>query len=302
MSSHPERRRAFSWFLLILANVLWAGSYVAAKLALLQLTVNMMVALRMIIAALTLLPLLLAERKRLRLTRRDWLHLALLAPLGFVVDKLFEYGGLALTTASDVALLIASESILTAALCWIFLRERFRPLTALALLLGLFGIYLIVERSLVPNFPASGGARRIIGDLLVVVALIFEAAFTVRGKSLLVKHSPLLITAVAIVGSTVFWLPMAGYETLAHGWPALNWQTWLALLWMALPATAIAYLAWFKALEHIEGMPAATTLFIQPLLGTILAILLLGEQLLPTTIIGGLLILASVYLITRLNG
>src|SRR5258708_40379770 len=95
-------RQTFSWFLLILANMLWACSYVAAKVVLRDISVNMMNALRMIIAALVLLPLLIAIRKELNLTRRDLPQLALLAITGFVVNKILEFGGLALTTASDV--------------------------------------------------------------------------------------------------------------------------------------------------------------------------------------------------------
>ncbi len=279
--------------------MLWAGSYAAGKLALNELSVNMVNALRMTIAALVLLPLLIARRKDLRLTRRDLPQLALLALLGFVINKLLEYGGLALTTASDVALLITSESIFTAVLSWTLLRERFRLLTGFSLLLGFFGVYLIIERSLVPNIPPGGGAWRVVGDLLVVLALIFESYYTVRGKALLVKHSPLLVTAAAIVGSTVFWIPVAGFELVRNGWHPIGWQAWAGLLWLALMSTVVSYLAWFKGLEKIEGTAAATTLFIQPLLGTALAIFLLGEQLVPTTIIGGALILVSVYMISR---
>lgn len=292
-------RRTFYWLLLILANVLWAASYVAGKLTLQAMSVNMMNSLRMLIAAMVLLPVLLARRKDLHLTRRDLPQLAMLALIGFVINKVFEYGGLALTTASDVALLITSESIFTAIFAWILLRERFRLLTGISLILGLLGVYLIVERSLAPNIPSGGGIWRIMGDLMVILALIFESFFTVRGKVLLVKHSPWLVTAAAIVGSTVFWLPMAGFDLAANGWHAPGWQGWLGLLWLALMSTVVGYLAWFKGLERIEGTSAATILFIQPLLGTVLAILLLGEQLVPTTIIGGLLILLSVYLISQ---
>jgi drug/metabolite transporter (DMT)-like permease len=300
-ASARSERRTFSWLLLILANVLWAGSYVAGKFALSELSVNMLNALRMLIAALALLPLLIVRRGDLHLTRRDLPQLALLALFGFVINKILEYGGLALTTASDVALLITSESIFTAVLSWLLLRERFRLLTGLALLLGFFGVYLIVERSLLPNIPSGGGAWRVVGDLLVLLALIFESFYTVRGKSLLVKHSPLLVTAAAVVGSTIFWIPVAGFEVLRNGWPPLGWQAWAGLLWLALMSTVVSYLAWFKGLEKVEGAAAATTLFIQPLLGTALAILLLGEQLLPTTLIGGMLILVSVYMISRQN-
>lgn len=301
MSLGPTARshQAFSWSLLILANALWACSYVAAKFALRDTSVNMMNALRMIISAIVLLPLLIAMRNELRLTRKDLPQLTVLAAVGFVINKILEYGGLALTSASDVALLITSESIFTAALSWLLLRERFKLLTVVALLLGLFGVYLIVERSLVPNIPSGGGALRILGDLMVVLALIFEAFYTVRGKALLVKHSPLLITAAAITGSNIFWLPLAGGEILFHGWHPLSPIGWLAVGWLAIMSTVIAYLAWFKGLANVAGSAAASTLFIQPLLGTMLAITLLHDQLLPTTIVGGILIIASVYLISR---
>src|SRR6266699_3182228 len=144
-----QMHKTFSWFLLMLANVLWASSYVAAKFALRDISVNMMNALRMIISALVLLPLLIALRKELNLTRRDLPQLALLAIVGIVIAKTLEFGGLALSTASDVALLISSESIFTAVLSWFLLGERFKPLTGFALLLGLLGVYLIVERSFV---------------------------------------------------------------------------------------------------------------------------------------------------------
>src|SRR5438105_60721 len=287
MSSSP--RHTFSWFLLILANALWACSYVAAKFALRDTSVNLMNALRMIISALVLLPFLIAWRKELHLTRRDIPQLAVLALIGFVINKILEFGGLSLTTASDVALLITSESIFTAALSWLLLRERFRPLTGGALLLGLFGVYLIVERSLVPNIPAGGGALRMAGDLMVVLALIFEAFYTIRGKALLAKHPPLLITAAAIAGSVIFWLPVAGWEISSSGWHPLGLTAWLAVGWLAIMSTVVGYLAWFQGLANVDGSAAASTLFIQPLLGTTLAIVLLHDQLTPMTGVGGVL-------------
>ena len=292
-------RQTFSWFLLIMANTLWAASYVAAKFALRDTSVNIMLALRMGIAALVLLPFLIARRKQLNLTRQAIPQLLMLALVGFVINKLLEYGGLALTTASDVALLITSESIFTAALSWLILRERFKPLTGFALLLGFFGVYLIVERSLIPNIPTGGGAWRIVGDLLVILALLVEAFYTIRGKVLLIKYSPLLITSASIVVSMIFWTPVAAWEIAVTGWHPIGLVAWLSIGWMAVLSTAVAYLLWFQGLAKIDGSAAASTLFIQPLLGTLLAIVLLHDSLTYMTIIGGILIIVSVYLISR---
>ena len=298
-SSLVRPRLTFSWFLLILANSLWAASYVAAKFALRDTSVNIMLALRMAMATLVLLPWLIARRKQLHFTRAAIPQLLLLALIGFVINKLLEYGGLALTTASDVALLITSESIFTAALSWLILRERFKPLAGFALLLGFIGVYLIVERSLIPNIPSGGGSWRIVGDLLVILALLVEAFYTIRGKVLLLKHSPLLITAASIVVSMIFWTPVAAWEIATTGWHPLGLVAWLSIAWMGIMSTAVAYLFWFQGLARVDGSAAASTLFIQPLLGTALAIVLLHDQLTYTTVIGGILIIISVYLISR---
>ena len=297
--SQPSSRNTSSWFLLIMANALWAASYVAAKFALIDTSLIIMLALRMGISALVLLPFLITMRKNLNLSRQLIPQLLLLALIGFVLNKLLEYGGLALTTASDVALLITSESIFTAALSWLLLRERFKPLTGFALLLGFIGVYLIVERSLIPNIPAGGGLMRVLGDLLVILALLVEAYYTVRAKSMLVKHSPFLITSASIIISMFFWTPVAAWEILTTGWHPIGLVAWLSIAWLAIMSTVIAYLAWFKGLARIDGSAAASTLFIQPLLGTFLAIVILHDQLTPMTVVGGILIIVSVYLISR---
>jgi len=288
-----------SWFLLIAANILWASSYVAAKFVLREMSVTMMLAFRLGIAALLLLPWLVARRKDLHLTRKDVWQLGVLVLIGFVVNKLLEFGGLALTTASDVALLISGESLFTAALSWLLLKERLKGRAVFALLLGFFGVYLIVEQGVVPALPAGGGVWRMVGDLLVVAALLSEAFYTVRGKALVVKHSPLLITAAAIVGSALFWLPVGIGEGIVIGWHALSLATWFWLIWLAVMATIVAYLAWFQGLAKVDGSAAAATLFIQPLLGPIFAVVMLHDQLTPITVVGGVLIVICVYMISR---
>jgi len=295
----PVSRQTLPWFLLLLANTLWATSYVVGKFILQDISVNMLNALRMSLASLFLIPLLLLNRKKLHLTRRDLPQLLLLSLAGFVINKLLEYGGLALTTATDVALLVSSETLFTVFLSWLLLRERVRPARVAAMLLGLAGVYCIVERSFIPNIPSGGGVWRIIGDLLVVLGLIFEAFYTVRGKALLVKHSPLLVISAAIVGSTLFWLPLAGWEVVAFGWHPLSLGDWVSLSWMALVVTVFGYLAWFQGLAKVDGSAAASTLFVQPLLGTLLAVLFLHEQLTSITIVGGILIVLSVFFISH---
>ena len=299
MPLHSSTRRTSSWLLVIMSNILFATGYIAAKFLFQNLSVYITLALRIGIAALVLLPLLIIKRHSLHLTRRDLPQLALLVLSGFVINQLLEYEGLALSTAADVALLITSESIFTALLsCWL-LGEQFKRATGIALVLGSLGMYFIVEQGLIPHLPAGGGALRILGDVLVIGGLISESYYTVRGKALLTKYPPFLITTAAMAGSLLFWVPVASWQILSSGWHPLNLVSWLALAWLAVMATALAYLTWFQGLARIEGSKAASALFLQPLVGSVLAVVLLHEQLTVMTIVGGVLIAGSVYLISR---
>src|SRR5579862_4657049 len=131
---------------LIFANVLWAGSYTAGKEALDRLSFIELNFLRFGIASLLLLAIVWQRRRSLRLQRRDLPRLALLCLFGFVLNKSAEFGGLSLTTASDTALLIASESMFTAILAWIVLREPVRREAVAGLLIGAIGVYIVIER------------------------------------------------------------------------------------------------------------------------------------------------------------
>jgi drug/metabolite transporter (DMT)-like permease len=294
--------RTGAWAMIILANVIWAGSYAAGKVALRELSPVLLNTLRFSLASLVLLPIVLAGRQKLRFPARMLPKFGLLVLMGLVLNKFFEYVGLNLTTASDTALLISTESIFTALLSWVVLRERFSRVAALALVIGFAGVYLVIERGVLPRWgapTAAGGGARVLGDLLVILSLAVEAGYTILGKSMLDRYPALLITAASIIGSLVFWLPAGAEEVLRLGWPHLSLAGWLGVLYLAIATTVIGYFLWFQALTVVDASSAAPFLFIQPLLGAIIAILLLGDQLTWATLAGGALILISVYLVSR---
>jgi len=307
--SRPEKRsvlhlrdsRAEAIALLIVANALWAGTYAAGKIALSGLSFIELNSLRFTLTTLLLIPVLWSGRRILRreLSKRSSLRaLARLVLLGFVLNKVFEYAGLSLSTAVDVALLIATESIFTAVLSWIVLDESITASGLTALMVGLAGVYLVVARGLVPDLSGPSGARRVIGDLLVIVALTFEAGYTVGGKASLERLPPLLLTAFSVAGSLIVWIPAGVLAIAAGGAPHVTAAGWLAIAYMAVFATVGGYWMWFRALAEIDASTAAPFLFIQPLLGSALGIAMLGESLTWATVVGAILILASLAIVT----
>lgn len=283
---------------LVLANVFWAGTYAIGKIALQEVPPIELNVIRFFLASLLLAPVLIRYRKQIPRDRRTLFLLAQLALLGFVVNKALEYIGLALSTASDVALLIATESIFTGLLSWLFLRERVTRAGIASLAIGLLGVYLIVERGLIPNL-GNGNSTRILGDLLVVLSLLLEAGYTVRGKVTLTALPPLLFIALTITGSLFFWAP-AGILAVAHnGIPHLSVGGWLSALYLAAITTVLSYWLWFRGLSVVDASIAAPLLFIQPLLGAALAILILHDEITVATVIGAACIVASLLLVMR---
>ena len=295
-SAAISRRAAFG--ALVLANVCWAGTYAIGKIALTEIPPIELNVIRFIMASLLLAPVLIHYRKQIPRDRRMLFVLLQLTLLGFVLNKALEYIGLALSTASDVALLIATESIFTGLLSWTFLRERVTRSGVAALVIGLLGVYLIVERGLTPNL-GNGDTTRIIGDLLVILSLLLEAAYTVRGKTTLTTLPPLLFTALTITGSLFFWIPAGVVAVARDGLPHVTAGGWLAAFYLAAITTVLSYWLWFRGLSVVDASAAAPILFIQPLLGAALAILILHDALTLATVIGAVCIIASLLLVLR---
>lgn len=284
---------------LVVANALWAGTYAAGKVALRDLNPIELNALRFLIASVVLAPALVRGWRGISLDRRSLATLATLTLLGFVLNKAFEYYGLSLSTASDVALLISTESLFTAVLSWTALRERVTAAGVVALVVGMAGVYLIVERGVIPNLGGVAGSGRVIGDLLVIFSLLLESGYSVLGKRALAQMPPLLFTAATLIGSLLVWIPAGVVSVARLGLPHLTLAGWVGVIYMALVATVLGYWLWFRALAVVDASTAAPTLFIQPLLGAALGVWLLHDSVTWATWLGGGLIFASLLLVMR---
>ncbi|MHB1525808.1 MAG: DMT family transporter [Candidatus Dormibacteria bacterium] len=288
-----SRQRALA--ILAAANCLWAGSYVAGKAALTTWPFASLNMLRFTIAAVVLLPYLWRKRHLLPRGRNDQLRLAAMCALGFIGNKAFEYWGLSLSTATDMALLIAAEALVTVVLSVALLGERVRRWETLGLLTGGAGVYLVVVGGL--RLPSGFGGGQSLGNLLILVSLVLEALFTVVGKTVVSRYPPFLVTAAVVTGSLVAWWP-AGLAALAvRGWPQPTWGVVLGSLYLGVVTTVIGYWAWFYGLQRVMPGAMAPLLFIQPLVGTALAVLIRSERPGLATLVGGGLVLAGVSLV-----
>lgn len=219
-------RRRTALLLFLACNLLWAGTYVAGKEALHVLSPVELNAARFSLAALLFLPFM--ARSRMDLSRQRLLRLLPLCLFGFVLNKGAEFSGLSLTTASDTALLIAAEGLFTALFGRVLLGEHLGGRSLLGMALSICGVYLVIERGV--SLPSMGGVARVLGDLLVVLALALEAVYSVLGKSEAEQSPAVMVTGACVVGSLFVWIPAAAVNLAVTGLPSMNVAAWIGVI------------------------------------------------------------------------
>jgi len=202
--SRAERIPLLIVVLLVGINLLWAGSSLAAKIALESLPPMTLAFTRFSVAALLMYAIALGRKVDLRVARSDW-------GAFWAMGILLAYQGLRLTTASNFALLHATETVFLSLLAFFFLGEALPRTKLLGICLGLAGVYLIISNGMaLPSLSHST-----LGNLLIALALAFEASSSIVGKNLVARYPPLSVVTYQMLSGAVALAPFAAYE-LTH--------------------------------------------------------------------------------------
>jgi len=281
--------RVLLWGMLGLSNALWGASWVVAKIALRELTPLQLAAWRMMLAGLVLLPLVAWHVRRSSLPRSVWPWLAALGLAQAVLSKWFVYWGVQHSTAANAGLLMATEPAFTILLAALFLGERLTPARLGSLALGAAGAYVIVFQK--TGWPSLSGAT-VAGDAVFLLALLLEAVYSIGSKPLSRRYSPLAVAAASLVASLPVWIPVTAWDIAVSGWPAISVTAWAAVAY-GVVSVVFGYIVWVYALRHIDAGGVGLTVLLQPVVGTLAAVGILGERLTLASLAGGALVLIS---------
>jgi drug/metabolite transporter (DMT)-like permease len=275
-----------------LASALWGCGFFFGKIALAEMDVGHMVLYRFLFATLALLPLLLTHAPALN--RREWQTLLLAAFLGIPIQFLIQFKGLSLTTVSHASLMVGTMPVILAVGAAVFAHERMDTTGWIALAASTLGAALIA----LGGAHGNRGQATLIGDLLVVLSLIIALFWILLNKHLLIRHSAVVVTAYAIAAGTAMLAPIV---LLTNGLPPfthLSLKAWMALAASGLFCTATTTLLWNWGLTRVPASQAGVLLNMEPLVGSLLGVLVLGESLGPSAWTGGSLILAAAFTLT----
>lgn len=269
------------------AGCLWGTGFFFGKIALTEMPVASMVLFRLAFASAGLLPVIFYDRPHF--DRSEWAWVFAAAVLGVPLQFLVQFKGLSLTTVSHASLMVGTLPMLLAFAAVVFAGESLHLGGWLALAGSTLGVALIALSSK----RASGVAHPSIrGDLLVVLSMFAAIGWILISKRLMRRHSAVMVTAI------VFWVgtvQLAAVVMVTWGVPSLDYslRAWIAIAEQGLFATATTTVLWNWGLKRVPASEAGIFVNLEPLVGAILGVSLLHENLGIMALAGGALIIAG---------
>jgi drug/metabolite transporter (DMT)-like permease len=274
------------------AGCLWGTGFLFGKIAFAEMNVSENVGYRFIFGSLALLPVLWHRPVRLR-DRHAWLMLLAASIIGVPVQFLLQFKGLQLTTVSHASLIVGTLPVLLALSSAVLFKEKLKPYEYGLMLLSAAGAILIA----VSKKSATGPQPTLQGDLLVFVSMFAALVMILISKRLISEYGSLEVTAAMItIGTAVLlvWIEATG-PLRFH----FSMRIWLAVVAQGILATTGAYVFWNWGLARVPAARAGVFLNLEPLVGTLLGLMILDERLGGVGIVGGVLILISAAYFSR---
>lgn len=229
--------------------------------------------LRVTVAALFLLPLLLA-RGLLPELWKDWHRIFLLGMLNSGIPfALYAFAVLSISTGLS-SLLNATVPLFGAVVAWAWLKDRPHASKAIGLVIGFVGVALLAwdKASFKPDASGVSSGLAVLACLGACLCYGISASFTKRYLS---GRSPLVIATGSQIGAA---LGLALPTVLL--WPARvpGPSAWLAVLAIGVLCTGIAYVLYFRLIDRVGAAASLTVTFLIPVFAVIYGLLFLGES------------------------
>ena len=264
---------------------MWSSAFTSARMIVMDAPPMFSLAVRFLISGLIGLAIARALGESLRLTRAQWRATIIFGLCQNAAYLGFNFIAMQWVEASAASIIASTLPLLVAVSGFFFMGDRLKPLAVAGLVAGFGGVVLIMGARFQGGLDLYGVGLCILGVLALTVAtLALRGAssggnlMTVVGLQMLVGSAALIVPALLLEEIAVNWTPRLGlafaYTTLVPGLTA----TWV----------------WFKLVQRIGAVRAATFHFLNPFFGVSVAALLLGESLRIIDLIGVAIIMAGI--------
>ena len=289
--------------------LVWSINYTVAKIGFLHVRPLALASFRILVAGLAMLPVAVwcavKERREAqagrpsglkRIGRDDLWNFACLGFFGVFLNQGIFTVGLSMTSVGRSAIVVATPPIFILLAAWSQGIERLTSRKAAGLAVAFAGALVLGAGH--GWDLRSTGAR---GDLLTFCACLSVVIFTVLGKRMAKSYDSVQLMAYNVTFAGLFALPIAVWQAAvlirAGEWGAIGWQGWGSVAYMGVLSSALCISLYFWVLRWLPPSKIGALSYLQPVVGTPFAALMLGEPMTLDLLSGGALILAGVYAI-----
>jgi drug/metabolite transporter (DMT)-like permease len=287
------RARMYACFALV--YLVWGSSFLVARVGVSNLPPLLFTSLRSLIGGTLLLGLALYRGSRLPATPREWQQIFFFSLVLIAFSSGSSTFALKYIPSNEVALLNASMALWIAGLGTLGPKGQSLSVPSLiGLLLGFAGVALLVWPQEMRITPHVGW------QLLVLAAACVWASGTIVYRNTTLLVGPIAFNAmIMLVGGVVLGaIGIATGELPEWHW---EWRGMLAIVFLAVFASAITYTAFTWLMKNARTDHVATFAYVNPAIATVLGWVVLGETLTPQQLLGMLVVLAGVVLVTLPN-
>ena len=284
------------WHALALFVVIVWGATLASTKYLLQDMLPMQILLYRCILAFMLLVAMSPKLMKWQGAKNEALYL-IAGLCGITLYFLLENTALIYTYSSSAALLVTASPLFTVLLAsFIFKSHPFTKTLLFACLMALVGVGLVLSNQLLANQP-QGLTNGMLGNVLAMLGGLVWAFFGFAMQAVQDALNPILrMQKVFLYGmlTTALYMLITGQPLLnAHVFELANIAN---LVFLGGLASAICFVLWTNANKQLGVVTTSLYIYFIPLVAVILGIVLLGEKVRISTILGGILIAVAVFL------
>jgi len=284
------------YFYLVLQQLIGSTTHLVAQDTSTAVAPVLVLLLRAVGASVLFVPILLLTERRWNIFRRiersDYNRIVLLGVLNVPLNQFLYLNGVKYTTPANSALLYAMTPAMVFLLTLVTKSERPTATKAFGIFIALVGAGLIMF-----EHGATLRSEHTVGNILVFVAVIAWSLFTMLGRPLVLKYGAVYVTAINMIVGTIIYLPIGLFWGHFEDLSKIGNVLWIEIAYLAAISSVLNYILWYTALAKLETTKVAIFQNLQPVLTTIMA-LVLGRAVFTARLgIGGVLTIGGVMVV-----
>lgn len=284
---------------MLLVTVCWASNIIAGKQALTGFSSLALAQLRVLGTAVVFAICFFATGsvRRLKWPIRKWPLIVAAALTGVTLNQFFFIGGLARSTVAHTGLIVALGPVMVLAIAVLVRLEVLTTWKIAGMLVSFIGVGILTA-----DKATRGNGKLWAGDLILLAGAAVFAVYTILMKEVADQYDALTLNTLMFVLGATLMVPFCARAVAGTPWAGLRLEAWWGLGFMILGGSAAPYLLFTYALTGLTASRVAAFNYLQPVIASSLGIWVLSEKLTSKVLVGGVLILAGVYLTERERG